>query len=206
MNGPADNGPARTAPGGEGPSTCDTSRGPDAGNRIARDLKSRNTFSIDFSSGKRAQYTPPSIVASFGRKKREPAAPWTHAMRGVAATAVLALAAGCGAYPHSSRQAGTLQQQPLPLTSAKAGNPDDCTEPDSFAGVFPRSSLGGFCCLFCDDDEGNRDALICCPSVDQHGQVVSASPDPKRSPCPAAHALPPPPVMTSGSAFFCRSP
>jgi len=101
-------------------------------------------------------------------------------MRGVAATAVLALAAGCFAYPHDSKHAATLQQpppQPLTFTDgptfANDGNTDDCTEPDSFSGVFPRSSFGGFCCLFCADKEGNRDALICCPTIDQHGHKIT---------------------------------
>ena len=113
-------------------------------------------------------------------------------MRGVAATAMLALAAGCFAYPHDSKHAATLQQpppQPLTFTDgptfANDGNTDDCTEPDSFSGVFPRSSFGGFCCLFCADKEGNRDALICCPTIDQHGHKVSASPHPKHNPHPA---------------------
>ena len=111
-------------------------------------------------------------------------------MRGVAATAVLALAAGCCAYPHSSKQVGTLQEPPPPTTFrpplafANEGGPEDCSEPDTFSGIFPRSSFGGFCCVFCPDNEGNRDALVCCPTIDEHRQEVSASPHPKHNPMP----------------------
>ena len=111
-------------------------------------------------------------------------------MRGVAATAVLALAAGCCAYPHSSKQVGTLQEPPPPTTFrpplafANEGSPEDCSEPDTFSGIFPRSSFGGFCCVFCPDNEGNRDALVCCPTIDEHRQEVSASPHPKHNPMP----------------------
>ena len=99
-------------------------------------------------------------------------------MQGVAATAVLALAAGCCAYPHSSRQVGNLQEPPPPTTFrpplafANEGSPEDCDEPDTFSGIFPRSSFGGFCCVFCPDNEGNIDALICCPTIDEHRQEV----------------------------------
>ena len=111
-------------------------------------------------------------------------------MRGVAATAVLALAVGCCAYPHSSKQVGTLQEPPPPTTFrpplafANEGGPEDCSEPDTFSGIFPRSSFGGFCCVFCPDNEGNRDALVCCPTIDEHRQEVSASPHPKHNPMP----------------------
>ena len=102
-------------------------------------------------------------------------------LRGVTATAVLALTAGCFAYPHTSKRAASLIQE---SARPNQNGPNHCSEVDSFSGVFPRSSFGGFCCVFCPDVEGAINAMICCPTRDSTGEDVSASPYPKHNACP----------------------
>ena len=84
-------------------------------------------------------------------------------MRGVTTTAVLALAAGCFAYPlTSSRQVEQEEQVcgTIPPEKTKWG-------------IQPQASFGGHCCEVC--SEGR---YICCPTVDtKTGEPVSARPD-----------------------------
>ena len=88
----------------------------------------------------------------------------TEGMRGVSTTAVLALAAGCFAYPLTSSRQGA---QEVKVCSGIAPQ-------TTRWGIQPQSSFGGHCCSTCSEGK-----YVCCPTIDTvTGEVVSARPDP----------------------------
>ena len=107
---------------------------------------------------------------------------------------VLALAVGCTAKHHVPdvaaipEAAAVSEVAAIPATSIPG---EACTDLDT-NGIAARSTLGGFCCKFC--DEGAK-TYICCPSkayAFEGGEDVSASPQLKHtrpSPIPAMHEL-----------------